>query len=177
MVEDLPLFTVAGVSAPLPTKKAKRRPPRKPARDPRAQIATLRQALPHLQGRDRRFALSLLGYWDKRGQLSKAQWHWVKKLPSRAQPAQLQQIPDNVVVLKLSRNRRLIEQVANRLLAVMRADNPDVFTRAYRAETAQILQMQLVRGIPGEAARGDTEHFFDQVQRYLEAWQGGGHAA
>ena len=43
-------------------------------------IEALKANLGNLDEKGRKFADSLLGYWEKNGQLSKKQWYWVGKL-------------------------------------------------------------------------------------------------
>ena len=43
-------------------------------------IEALKANLGNLDEKGRKFADSLLGYWDKRGTLSSKQWYWVTKL-------------------------------------------------------------------------------------------------
>ena len=43
-------------------------------------IEALKANLGSLDEKGRKFADSLLGYWDKRGTLSSKQWYWVSKL-------------------------------------------------------------------------------------------------
>ena len=43
-------------------------------------IEALKANLGNLDEKGRKFADSLLGYWEKNGQLSKKQWYWVDRL-------------------------------------------------------------------------------------------------
>ena len=43
-------------------------------------IEALKANLGNLDDKGRKFADSLIGYWDKRGTLSSKQWYWVAKL-------------------------------------------------------------------------------------------------
>jgi hypothetical protein len=43
-------------------------------------IEALKANLGNLDDKGRKFADSLIGYWDKRGTLSSKQWYWVTKL-------------------------------------------------------------------------------------------------
>ena len=43
-------------------------------------IEALKANLGNLDEKGRKFADSLLGYWEKKGQLSKKQWYWVGRL-------------------------------------------------------------------------------------------------
>ena len=43
-------------------------------------IEALKANLGNLDDKGRKFADSLIGYWDKRGTLSSKQWYWVGKL-------------------------------------------------------------------------------------------------
>ena len=43
-------------------------------------IEALRANLDNLDEKGRKFADSLLGYWEKNGELSKKQWYWAAKL-------------------------------------------------------------------------------------------------
>ena len=43
-------------------------------------IAALRANLDNLDEKGRKFADSLLSYWEKNGELSKKQWYWAAKL-------------------------------------------------------------------------------------------------
>ena len=43
-------------------------------------IAALKANLNNLDEKGRKFADSLLGYWEKKGELSRKQWYWVGKL-------------------------------------------------------------------------------------------------
>ena len=43
-------------------------------------IEALKANLGNLDEKGRKFADSLLGYWEKNGELSKKQWYWVGKL-------------------------------------------------------------------------------------------------
>jgi hypothetical protein len=43
-------------------------------------VEALKANLNNLDEKGRKFADSLLGYWEKNGELSKKQWYWVGKL-------------------------------------------------------------------------------------------------
>jgi hypothetical protein len=76
-------------------------------------VSELTRHLVDLNEQDQRFALSLLGHFAGRSDLSAAQWFWARKLVSKAQSGP----SAGVVVLALCHNRKLVAEAAAGLAA------------------------------------------------------------
>lgn len=203
MLEDLPLFAVVDESTPqLTTKQSRGRVTRKAASRVRKpvkqrpacavkakrliQIEALRQALPFLSSNDQRFALSLLGYWNEREELTRAQWKWVIKLPKkthRNEPLEpVQEAPrvaqaSNVIALRLAHNEKLINEVAARLRSAAAHCGPTEVAQLRCQEAETLERMNIARGIPWSVAWQDVNDFMNSVDARLHESSQGGHAA
>ena len=103
-------------------------------------INALRGNLNNLDEKGRKFADSLLGYWEKKGELSKKQWYWVgklanlttdKKTNNSKKKTQPKSKPDPRFEDMLNAFRRANSGQRKRL---MRAIHPDIWNGAPWAE-------------------------------------------